>query len=214
MLHRNSQKRDYTDNNIYFIVTKTFKNFPYFKEPIFCELLIEELKLCKEIKEFKLYGFCIIYDHLNLMIHPNDKFNVSKIMQFLKRHFSRNANYIISDNGNEIDFEFGGDIGQCRLQIQNQFQSDKYNKFANTIELFNKKINNFHNQFTQKYGKNQIIIPKFKWQKSYHDHIIRNAKDFENHCHYTVYNFQKHNLPESWKYTSLNYDGMIDGIEL
>ena len=99
-------------------------------------------------------------------------------------------------------------------QIQKQFQSDKYNKFANTIELFNKKINNFHNQFTQKYGKNQIQIPEFKWQKSYHDHIIRDTKDFENHCHYTVYNFQKHNLPENWKYTSLNYNEMTNGIEL
>ena len=41
MPHRNSQKRDYTDNNIYFIVTKTHNNFLYFKELIFCELLIE-----------------------------------------------------------------------------------------------------------------------------------------------------------------------------
>ena len=66
MLYSNSQKRDFTNNSIYFIVTKTFYNFPYFKEPIFCELLIEELKLCKELKKFKLYGFCIIDDHLNL----------------------------------------------------------------------------------------------------------------------------------------------------
>jgi hypothetical protein len=44
--------------------------------------------------------------------------------------------------------------------------------------------------------------------------MVRNAKDFENHYYYTVYNFQKHNLPEDWKYTSLNYSEMIDSIEL
>jgi REP element-mobilizing transposase RayT len=103
-LHRNSQKRYYQENLIYFIVTKTFENFPYFKEPIFCDLLIEDLKICKKLKKFKLYGFCLIYDHLNLLIHPNEEFNVSKIMQFLKRHLSRNINYVIDIN-NE------GDIG-------------------------------------------------------------------------------------------------------
>ena len=64
-LHRNSQKRFYQENSIYFIVTKTFENFPYFKENIFCDLLIEDLKICK---------------------------------QFLKRHLSRNINYIINAN--------------------------------------------------------------------------------------------------------------------
>lgn len=199
--HRNSQKRDYTNNNIYFIVTKTQNNYPYFKEPIFCELLIENLKLCKELKKFKLYGFSIIYDHLNLMVHPIDEFNVSKIMQFLKRHFSRDVNYI-TGSANE------GDIRECRLQGGN------YEKFSSIIKAYDSKVLELKNHFIQKYGHNQTIIPKFKWQKSYHDHIIRNIKDFENHRHYTVYNFQKHNLPEDWKYTSLNYEKMVDGIEL
>ena len=208
MLHRNSQKRDYTSNNIYFIVTKTFKNFPYFKEPIFCELLIEELKLCKKLKEFKLYGFCIIYDHLNLMIHPNDEFNISKVMQSVKKEISRDINCIINSSESNLNTASPeGDIPECRLQGRQY--SRRYNKNFIIPNLLN-----FYNQFTKKYGKNQIEIPKFKWQKSYHDHIIRNTKDFENHCHYTVYNFQKHNLPENWKYTSLNYDEVIDEIEL
>ena len=201
MQHRNSQRRDYTDNNIYFIVTKTFQNFPYFKESIFCELLVKELKLCKKLKEFKLYGFCIIYDHLNLIIHPDNEFNVSKIMQFLKRHFSRDVNYI-TGNTNE------GDIRECRLR------GGDYEELSSTIKIYNEKVEKLKIQFIKKYGKNQIIIPKFKWQKSYHDHIIRNTKDFENHRHYTVYNFQKHNLPENWKYTSLNYPEVINEIEL
>ena len=83
--HRDSQKRHYEENSIYFIVTKTFENFPYFKEQIFCDLFIEDLKICKELKKFKLYGFCLIYDHLNLMIHPNNEFNISKT-NVLKNH--------------------------------------------------------------------------------------------------------------------------------
>jgi len=205
--HRDSQKRDYQDNNIYFIVTKTFQNFPYFKEPIFCELFIEELKLCKELKKFKLYGFCVIYDHLNLLIHPNNEFNISKIMFSIKKQFSHNANRIMGYNKS---LHNEGEQTLVRLRYGGAGAN-------NENELFNnhhKTIDKFHNQFTQKYGQNQTIIPKFKWQKSYYDHIIRNKKDFEYHYNYTVYNFQKHNLPDDWKYTSLNYGELVEGIEL
>ncbi len=179
--HRNSQKRYYEENSIYFIVTKTFQNFPYFKEPIFCELFIEDLKICKELKKFKLYGFCLIHDHLNLLIHPNNEFNISKVMKSLKENISRNINVIMGFT-----------------QKNNQ----------------TKTIDRFHSQFIQRYGKNQIVIPKFKWQKSFYDHIVRNNKDFEYHYNYTVYNFQKHKLSENWKYTSSNYGELIDGITL
>ena len=80
--------------------------------------------------------------------------------------------------------------------------------------MHDKNLKQFKNQFIKKYKQNQSIITKFKWQKSYRDHIIRNEKDFENHYHYTVYNFQKHNLPDDWKYTSLNYKELVDGIDL
>ena len=94
------------------------------------------------------------------------------------------------------------------------FAGGDYEEFSNIVKIYSEKVEKLKIYFIKKYGKNQIVISKFKWQKSYHDHIIRNAKDFENHRHYTIYNFQKHNLPESWKYTSLNYDRMVDGIEL
>lgn len=188
-LHKNSQKRDYQDNNIYFIVTKTFQNFPYFKEPMFCELFIEELKLYKGLKKFKLYGFCVIYDHLNLIIHPSNEFNISKIIKSLKENASRDINYVIANNHN------AGDTSTYRLRMR---------------EL----IKDYQVQFIRKYRKNKTKIPSFNWQKSYYDHIIRNNKDFEYHYNYTVYNFQKHNLPKNWKYTSLNYGSLIDMIDL
>jgi len=210
-LHRNSQKRYYQENSIYFIVTKTFENFSYFKEPIFCDLFIEDLKICKELKEFKLYGFCLIYDHLNLLIHPNKEFDISEIMRSLKTNFSRDCNYIIDGVENPEGPE--GEVAPPRLQ---DFQPPRLHPQKSFHLQFHmqKYLQNLKNQFIQKYGKNQIIIPKFKWQKSYHDHIIRNEKDFQNHYNYTVYNFQKHNLPNDWKYTSLNYEELVDGIVL
>ncbi len=211
--HRNSQKRDYGENSIYFIVTKTFQNFPYFKEPIFCDFFIEELKLCKELKKFKSYGFCVIYDHLNLIIHPGNEFNISKVMFSIKKQFSHNANRIIgiNDLSNENPRRNEGGQAFVRLRCGADCGEDNKNKL---IDNHHKLINNFRDQFIKKHGQNQNVIPPFKWQKSYYDHIIRNNKDFEYHHNYAVYNFQKHNLPSDWKYTSLNYKDLIDGIDL
>ena len=64
-------------------------------------------------------------------------------------------------------------------------------------------------QYDEKYPT-KSPFPKFRWQKSFHDHINRNQYDYDNHWNYTMYNFQKHGLPEDWKYTGLNYQELID----
>jgi len=192
-LHRNSQKRYYLKNAIYFTVSKTFKNFPYFKEKIFCELFIKDLIICKRLKKFKLFAFCLVYDHLNLLFKPNDEFNISKVMKSLKENSSRNINKIIISSLGRENGGYEGDTTSCRLHTPTMFETLK-------------------TEFLKKYGYNQSDVPKFKWQKSFYSHMIRSSKDFKNHYHYTIYNFLKHHLPENWQYTSLNYPDLIDKI--
>src|SRR4030042_2867328 len=91
-LYHNSFKRVNFPGAIYYIVIKTKNNYPYFKEPIFCDLFIENLQICKQLKGFKLYAFSIIYDHVNLLIEPNNQFNVSKVIKSLKENVSRDIN--------------------------------------------------------------------------------------------------------------------------
>jgi len=48
-----------------------------------------------------------------------------------------------------------------------------------------------------------IPLPRFKWQKSFHDHIIRNERDYFNHLNYIYINPVKHGLvddPEDWPF--------------
>lgn len=192
-MHRNSQKRIYQPGAFYFIVCKTKDNFEYFKEPIFCEIFIENLKVCKGLKEFKLYAFSLIYDHFNLLIQPGNKFNYSKILQALKKNVSQDINKILG----------------------------VYPEGANSNSRLHKvDITIFKQNFINKYGINQNIFPPFQWQKSFYDHIIRfhdnhlkKQKDWDYHYNYTVYNHLKHGLPENWQYTSLNYPDLIDYLE-
>ncbi|MBI3290760.1 transposase [Candidatus Falkowbacteria bacterium] len=189
MSRKNSQKRIYLPEAIYFITINTRDRYPFFKEEIFCNLFIKELELTKDLKRFKLFGFVILPNHSHLLIQPNDKYNISQIIKSLKENTSRDINYIILNTRN------AGDTSTCRLRIRGL-------------------IINFQNKFIKKYGQNQhqSNFPKFKWQKSFHDHIIRDEEDLGNHLEYIWYNPVKHNLSsEDYKFSSFkNYKNLID----
>ena len=212
-LHRNSQKRFYGEDKIYFITTVTHQRFPFFKEDLFCKLFVENLRICKKLKKFKLYAFIIIPDHVHLLLKSGNDFNISKVMQSFKQNVSCDINRII--NHNEIIYDikereeneniFEGETPASRLQIYSRFlQWDKINK------IYNKKgidIKKYIEQFIQKYNNPQFEMPKFKWQKSFYDHVIRNEKDFLKHLNYIVFNCVKHKVcqnEEKYKWSNIN----------
>jgi len=211
--HRNSQKRIYFEDACYFVTSKTHYNYPYFRERIFCDLFVENLRMCKRLKNFLLYGWVVIYDHIHLLFQPNDEWNISEVMQFLKRHISRNINIVMGyqqfspspgddqhpSPGGDISSSPGGDIGQCRLQ--NGGMIYKFDIFVLISKI----------RFTFKY-LNQNPFPIFKWQKSFFDEYMRNNTEFNNFLDYIDYNPTKHNLPCGWPYVYTNpeYDDLND----
>ena len=49
----------------------------------------------------------------------------------------------------------------------------------------------------------EVGFPDFAWQSRFHDHIIRNERDYFNHLNYIYYNAVKHGLvryPEDWPF--------------
>lgn len=74
-------------------------------------------------------------------------------------------------------------------------------------QRINRKVLIYHQRFIRKYGNKQFVIPRFRWQKSYHDHIIRNEKDFNYHINYIATNPVKHGLVKDerdYRWSSLN----------
>ncbi|MEA3464083.1 MAG: transposase [Patescibacteria group bacterium] len=192
--HHNSQKRFYGPDKIYFITTVTHRRFPFFKEDLFCDLFVENLRICKELKKFKLYAFIIIPDHIHLLLKPGNNFNISQIMHAIKRHFSRNANLAIVGQ-NDFIFDNEGEDCNPRLHLD--------------VHNFNKNLIKYRQQFIIKYGNPQLEIPKFKWQKSFYDHVIRNEKDFLKHLNYIAFNCVKHKVcdnEEKYKWSNMNSD--------
>ena len=58
-----------------------------------------------------------------------------------------------------------------------------------SIELFKQKTGYWLSQ----------NLPKFKWQKDYYDHIIRNDEDIQNQIRYILNNPVRANLKDDWK---------------
>ncbi len=176
------QKRFYVDQLVYFVTIKTLNNFPYFKYNFLADLFIAELTLCQEIKNFELYAFNVLYDHVHILLKPSKESNISVIIKSLKENFSRDANRIILKKPIEAA------ASTSRLHI------DK-----NINEVIKQK---------------QLFMPKFAWQKSFHDHYIRNSKDLKTRYNYTVFNHLKHSedraYTSDYKFTSLNYFEIID----
>lgn len=98
MVHRIKPEDIYINRPIFYTVSKTYINFPYFEEDIFCRLFINELRVYRRKKYFRLYGFSIIYDHVNLLIQPSRGLDISKVMFSLKKQFSHNANRLMGIN--------------------------------------------------------------------------------------------------------------------
>ena len=177
--HSNSQKRIYLKNYIYFVITITHKRFPYFEEDIFCRLFIDDLLFCQELKKFELYAYTIMPNHVHLLIKLRGEYNISRVMQSIKKEFSRDINYIIA-----------GDIPECRLQGKQY--SFRYKKQFYTISL-----GKYRQGFLQKYVQSPSQFPHFRWQSSFRDRIIRDEKDLYNHLRYIENNYLKHGLEKN-----------------
>ena len=85
--HRDSQRRYYVDGSIYFVTCKDIDNYPFFRQQVFCDLFLENLRACKELKQFKLFAWVLIWNHFHLLLQPSDRFNLSENHAFFETEY-------------------------------------------------------------------------------------------------------------------------------
>ncbi|MFH0780272.1 MAG: transposase [Parcubacteria group bacterium] len=193
-IHRQYPKRYYITDMPYFLTSATENRYPYFSDPkkhgrmeeIFCELLVKEIFFAKKIFRFKLYGFVVLPEHIHLLIKPLDanQNNYSKIMAFIKRHYSRNLNEI---------FNFpSAEFGQTRLKEEFKYLDDSIEKINGlTVELKEK--------FYFKYKNQKEFFKKFKWQQGFHYRIINSRGEFCGYLNYLLKNPAHHGITPDWQ---------------
>ena len=184
--HRDSPKRIYFDDAIYFVTFYPQNRAPVFGESFFCDLFIEKLRNTKQIYQFNLFGFCILHDHVHLMLMPNNSSDLPSIIHCIKRNFSRDAKKMIQSPSSVSD------VSQRRPgeDVNPRLREDMKRRLRKVVAL----------RLREKGCRGK----KFRWQKSYHDHYIRNDSDFDYHWDYLAWNPVKHGLSENWPYVSTN----------
>ena len=192
-VHRNSQKRIYEEGAEYFVTTVTHKRCPYFKEAVLAELFVRDLLFAKELKQFDLFGYTVMPDHVHLLIQPRGKFNYSQIMATIKRNVTRDINNIVKNTPLIRELNEGDDSNRrLRMNFEKterdhpHLRYDVYASHFMAIEQLRRDYNTM--QSTARF------FPTFRWQSSFLDHIIRDEDDYLNHLDYIHNNAVKHGL--------------------
>ena len=115
-------KRYYIENAAYFLTTVTKNRIEIFKDPRYCKLLLVTIEYFKLVLDYKLYGFCIMPEHLHLIIHPFGKYNFSYIMQMIKGSFARKLNKINDTKGRVWQKTFYDECILNSLQLINKLE--------------------------------------------------------------------------------------------
>jgi len=59
-------KRFYIENAAYFLTSVTKDRIEIFKDPRYCAIMLVTIEYFKLILDYRLYGFCIMPEHLHL----------------------------------------------------------------------------------------------------------------------------------------------------
>ena len=182
-MHKNflrfyNKKNEY---RIYFITIVTKDRIQFFDEQILKKMFKDILIIAKYFHDFYLYTFTIQKDHIHLLIQPLDDKNISQIIKFIKQNSTQNINSLSTQQ------IVGADSHPCR---NNNNISHRINpRYTPKQNWIIKKYRNYLSQLRQYIN---LEIQHFQWQKSFHDHIIRNYKEFKSYSLYIENNSNKH----------------------
>ncbi len=164
------RKRFYIQRACYFITTNPKNRFPFFEEDLFCNILIDVLENYLERKSFRLLAYKINPDHVHLLIQPIGSYNISQILQSVKRTASNHINQLIHYTLPEFE--------------------NPYKALDWSLDLLK-----YRKLFLRKYNFKRADFPVFQWHKSFDDVIIRDEHHLANTIHYINKQWIKHQLP-------------------
>ncbi len=81
-------RRQLTDNGFYHVTARANRKEFIFEQDIIKKMFIDILKDAKKKFGFKIKNFCIMSNHIHLIIKPLNKQDLSKIMQWLLSVFA------------------------------------------------------------------------------------------------------------------------------
>jgi REP element-mobilizing transposase RayT len=244
MAHRRfvDLKRLILPGAVYFVSVKTQHNFPYFRERIFCDLFVEELKWCRQIKQFKLFAWFLGVEARKPVRaerwpqgqverglrsqNSRREFWASERLSLLRYdHFhllvepndkwniSNVVHHFKRNLSRNINFVLGINSNDESILVG----ADDYPRLPllgiGSLTNFVFKKYILKFRFKIKYW-NSNPFPKFNWQKSFYDRRIRNEHELDSYWEYIRFNPIKHRMPSNWPFVfdQPQYADLIDGF--
>lgn len=204
MYHRNSQKRIYLEGYAYFVTSVTYNRYPYFQNPFFAEICVLDLWFAVELKQIELFGYTVLPDHVHILFHPTGVKHYSQFIAALKRNTARDINDLIGGRSfiRTLNATRSNDANH-RLQANYEITKQKHPHLTfQSYQRHFERLGNVQQRFLRA-SRRDSLMQKFRWQKSFRDHVIRDERDFRNHVNYILGNAVKHDLvdePEEWRW--------------
>lgn len=170
------------EQQIYFISTVTHKRLRFFVRIEYARKLGEIIVNACRMKSFVLFAYCILPDHMHLLVQKDSFFNTSGALE--KAPFREGT-----DMGKA---SFRGMIDEdVRVVVPTHLQpglSSPTRRAYSLSDLMQSIKGNFSWSMTR--GK--------LWQEGYDARIIATPERLENTVQYVQYNYRKKNLPEAY----------------
>ena len=94
-----SIRRYFEPNAAYFVTTVTKDRRPIFCNAHYCRIMLVTIQYYKVVFDFRVLGYCLMPDHVHLIIRPSARFGLSYVMQMIKGSFVNKFNKLESRRG-------------------------------------------------------------------------------------------------------------------
>ena len=115
-------KRYIEEEFAFFVTTITKGRSPLFVDSKLCRILLVTIEYYKTVFDFQVYGYCLMPDHLHILLKPGGKFNLSFIMKMIKGSFARKVNRLSNKEGSIWQAGFYDEAVRSEKQLFNQIE--------------------------------------------------------------------------------------------
>ncbi|NQU05526.1 MAG: transposase [Calditrichaeota bacterium] len=95
-------KRYEIQDHTHFLTFSCYKRLRLFTNSDLCQLFITHLNKARQRRQFMLFAFVIMPDHVHLLLSPSDNDTIAKILLSLKKSFSIEALQLIYSNNSDL----------------------------------------------------------------------------------------------------------------
>ena len=137
------------EDGLYFVTYSVVGWLDVFTRRIYQDVVTESIEYCQQKKDFKLYSYCIMPNHLHFIAHSENG-SLTNILRDMKSHTAKALMKVIEENILESrkelflhQFDYYGKKGK---NAERQFwKHDNHPFFLHTHEMIDQKVNYIHN---------------------------------------------------------------------